>query len=425
MANLILTNICNMRCPFCFAVDNQINKENISQFSLQQVKELLPFLNNKRKEIRYCGGEPSLNKDIIKITKYLLENDYKIFIMTNGVWPSRFTKYISDLSIEKSLKFNYLFNILPSHYYSSNSLNKLKKVLSTVNPLKSTLGFTIYDKNFDYNYIIHLCQKYNILNARISIAAPSSINKNYFLEKDFFDITERLTECIDNFSKYNIRLFQDCNYIPPCFFTEKQQIKLKYELLGDWKFSCASSPIDIDNKGNAWRCYGMFSLLKVKIKNFHSEVELRSYFDRRMKIISQNLYPYKKCKSCNYWQRSCMGGCFTIRIAKILQENPTINLLPIDNDNILQCCPKLNLRTNVKGRMLYNDKYLIKNLNETSLRLLSEMDGKTTIHEIILKICNYYNNYGEAKKQIIKTVRELFEKDTLDIYYDYGIELTD
>jgi organic radical activating enzyme len=428
MANLIITNQCNLNCPFCFANENQHYHEEFSQFNLDTIKRIIPFLDKGRKVIRLCGGEPTLNKNIIQISNYLLDNGFNLFIMTNGLWPLKFRDYLKNIPVEKISKFSFLFNVLHENLYSAESYRMLHETLSIVNPSNSTLGITIYSRRFEYEYIIDLCKKYNISTIRISVAAPNLSSNNYNIENNFYEIADRLMEFIKVITKNDIKVVKDCGYIPPCFFSESQRLKLKYELSGHWNFSCASSALDIDEKGNAWRCYGLYSLLKTEIGNFGNEVALKKHFDRRMRIISTNLFPYQECVECSYWQKSCLGGCFVIRIKRALAQKKNIVFFPIDdNKEILNCAPKKSRNLVLKNRngkeILFHDKIVLKDMDQHRSYFLKEINGIKTLRSIICDMKTHFGSPEECEQKVIKMCQELFEMDLINIIYDYGIRL--
>jgi len=426
MANLILTNRCNLQCPFCFASENQETKE-LSQFNLSQIQDLLPYLDSRR-TIRLCGGEPTLNRDINSIVRLLLDKGYSIFFMTNGVWSKEFKSFFETLRNEDSSRIAFLFNVLAPGFYTQKIYDVLNETLAIINPINSTLGITIYEERFEYDYIIALANKYQIKKIRISIAAPNLSSGEYHLEKKFQLLGERLIDFINEAQKSNIDIVKDCNYLPPCFFTDEQKLKMKYELRENWDFTCKSSPIDVDNDGNAWRCYGLYSVLNTKISNFKNEVQLRKYFDRRMNIVSNNLYPYEDCKTCDYWQKSCQGGCYTIRMKKALSIDRTINFFPIDDDHdILKCAPIKSKRLVIKEAgdtcTLFHNTTIIEDLDYNTLAFLNEIDGVKTIAELIEMWRSNFDDFDEARTEVVKMCRNLFELDIIDINYDYNINL--
>lgn len=109
MANVDLTNRCDMRCPVCFANANAMGY--ITEPSIEQVKEMLKVLRDRKpvptKVVQFSGGEPTCHPNFIEIVKMAKDMGFgHIQIATNG-------KNISDHEfarkcVEAGLKTLYL-----------------------------------------------------------------------------------------------------------------------------------------------------------------------------------------------------------------------------------------------------------------------------------------------------------------------------
>lgn len=427
MANIIFTNECNIQCPFCFASENaaKTTKTN-DEFSITDVWDISSsFIENGK--FRFCGGEPTLNPNMIDSMRLLLKNDKSIFIMTNGLWPNKFINFIEGLNTKESSKTSFLFNILKPDFYTENQLNKLHKVLSLINPTKAALGFTIYNEHFEYQYLIDLAKKYNINRIRWSIAAPNMEGGEYKLLNRFPKIADKIYDFLVDVKKENIVTSQDCGYMPLCFFKEENLFHLNFKLKNvSMRSGCMSAPVDIDNKGNAWRCYGLYSVMKAKTGDFKDERELTDYFNRRTKLLD-NMYLFEDCKTCDYYMKSCGGGCYAIRVKRALEQNPKLKLFPIDdNQAVLNCKPKRELSVtirNVNGKkQLYWEKGNNPDIDENTVAFLREIDGKKTVKDLINLWCDNFSSSTKAQETIIQMCRNLFEMDLIEINYDYNIQ---
>jgi MoaA/NifB/PqqE/SkfB family radical SAM enzyme len=71
MSNIIFTNKCNIRCPFCFATENNLDVGTNSKedFSIADTWKISGFLNSK--VFRFCGGEPTQNPNMKEAMKLL------------------------------------------------------------------------------------------------------------------------------------------------------------------------------------------------------------------------------------------------------------------------------------------------------------------------------------------------------------------
>lgn len=420
MANIILTNLCNIKCPFCFASEN--NEQNIDVFDSLKSWKISSFIGNQ--SFRFCGGEPTLTPGITDIAEAILESGKLITIMTNGIWPDSFHNFIKRIPDKYQVRISYLFNLLHPSFYKNNAYNKILSNLEIVNPLMTTLGFTIYKYDFEYQYLIDLAKEYKIKRLRWSVAAPNISNNIDSLEQYFYKISERICEMYDLCNHMDIQIDSDCNYVQPCYFQNQQLIKLLIE--NKLTFGCSEhSPVDIGPDGIAWRCYGLYSILKRNIKDFVDEQQLEKYFTRRVQLLN-NLYAYKECKDCSYWQKGCDGGCFVYRIKKAFKQNPSIDLFPIDDDyHILKCRPYrskyLILKEEGDLSKLYFKNELIIDEDENTLAFLKEINGNNSINDLIELWKNNFSSYEVAEKTIKEKCRELFEKDYILINYDYGI----
>ena len=73
MPNIIITNYCNLKCPYCFASEmlNDPNKKNISE---SELKRILAWLEKSPPpSIGLIGGEPTLHPDFANILSIVNE----------------------------------------------------------------------------------------------------------------------------------------------------------------------------------------------------------------------------------------------------------------------------------------------------------------------------------------------------------------
>lgn len=421
MANIILTNSCNIRCPFCFASEN--NEQEAVVFDALKSWKISSFLTGK--QFRFCGGEPSLTPNITEIADAILAADRNIMMMTNGIWPDTFRRYIEFLPYKYQVRFSYLFNILHPSFYKHEEFDKIQANLAIVNPQMTTLGFTIYKKDFDYQYLFDLAEKFQIKRLRWSVAAPNISNHIDFLEPEFHEIADRIYDMHELATQKDISLGGDCNYIQPCYYKPEQRAEMLVK--NPMRFGCSGgSPVDIGPDGTAWRCYGLYSVLRKHIADFENERALEGYFTRRVRLLN-NMYAYKECQDCSFWHKGCDGGCFVYRIKKAWQENPSLNLFPIDDDqDILRCrpyrSPDLVIKESDETTKVFRKEKLVIDEDENTISFLKEIDGQKSVGELIDLWINNFSSPESATRTVIDKCRELFEKDYIQINYDYRIE---
>lgn len=75
---------CNMRCGFCY---NPEIVHGVGEFSFEDLESFFETRQNLLQGVVLCGGEPTINKQLIEITKQLKKLGYKIKLDTNGLKP--------------------------------------------------------------------------------------------------------------------------------------------------------------------------------------------------------------------------------------------------------------------------------------------------------------------------------------------------
>ncbi len=88
LANIDVTNRCNMRCPVCFA--NSESSGYLYEPSLEQLRSMMQMLRNEKPvacpAIQFAGGEPTMRNDIVDIVRIAFESGFnQIQMATNGI----------------------------------------------------------------------------------------------------------------------------------------------------------------------------------------------------------------------------------------------------------------------------------------------------------------------------------------------------
>lgn len=108
LANLDVTNRCNLNCPICFA--NANHTKMIYEPSLEEIKQMMVNLRNEDiacPAIQFTGGEPTIREDLPEIIKMAREFGFiHVQIATNGIKLQN-VEYIKKLK-EAGLSTIYL-----------------------------------------------------------------------------------------------------------------------------------------------------------------------------------------------------------------------------------------------------------------------------------------------------------------------------
>ena len=88
LANIMLTNRCNLACFYCFAYAKKNNY--IYEPTLEQIRDMLRLLKAEKpvpaNAIQFTGGEPTLREDLIEILKMAKDEGFRhVQLNTNGI----------------------------------------------------------------------------------------------------------------------------------------------------------------------------------------------------------------------------------------------------------------------------------------------------------------------------------------------------
>ncbi|MCL2032015.1 MAG: radical SAM protein [Methanomassiliicoccaceae archaeon] len=110
LANVDLTNRCNMNCPICFANANQ--QGYVYEPDYETLTRMLDALRSeepiKCTAVQFSGGEPTIHPDFVKIVKAAKDRDFaQVQAATNGIEFARKYDLLKDSS-EAGLNTIYL-----------------------------------------------------------------------------------------------------------------------------------------------------------------------------------------------------------------------------------------------------------------------------------------------------------------------------
>lgn len=324
MANIMITERCNLQCEYCFANEfvNGIEKKDIT---IPQLQRILKFIigDGTEKRIGLIGGEPLCHPKFHDIINTICENENveNVLIYTNGILLK---EYITELENEK---VNLLVNCNDLSYNYNlqkqwdDSLDVAFKKLGK----KVGLGVNFYKPDFEYRYILDLVEKYNCDHLRVSISVPNNTKYSYRPLEYFKTVKPHIFRFFSELEKRNVVPYFDCNVFPACLVSVDEM-----KMFSQWKidnpFSIVKNHgtgckpvIDIMPDLTAVRCFGLSEYTKTKITDFASISDLRNYYMKTIDAFAINCNHTAECDQCyKYKTVKCSGGCLIYKIDKIL-----------------------------------------------------------------------------------------------------------
>lgn len=323
MSNIVITEKCNLACPYCFA--NEFVNKNAVEISMENFVTALEFLlssPHSRGFVGIIGGEPTLHSKYDQILTILNDRDdvQEVTLYTNGIRLDRHFDLISD-------KFGFLINLnSPTIIGKKNFLRimeNIKLVVSNYPARVITLGINLYQPNQDYTYFLEVIEKFKLPSARISITVPFIKVAGYDAIKRLDSFKELAYKLYVDLMYREIRVVFDCNKIPMCLWSdiEKQKITLfqanevRKQLGINLTSSKCNPVIDILPDLTAIRCFGLSEISKVPISDFDNIDDLKNYYLNKFDKPFSKKTTYTDCTICKYYQAgTCYSGCLTNKL---------------------------------------------------------------------------------------------------------------
>jgi MoaA/NifB/PqqE/SkfB family radical SAM enzyme len=157
-----ITNKCNARCPGCIRTVNgdshPLLKQNITEWSLEDFINIFPSKLVNGNEFMFGGtvDDPLMNKNIVPIVEYILENDGILEIQTNtGANTKETFKRLGELSYNSQKRFKVTFSVdgleKTNHLYRVNV--NWNKVLENMTAYIKEKGYCEWEYLvFEHNY---------------------------------------------------------------------------------------------------------------------------------------------------------------------------------------------------------------------------------------------------------------------------------
>lgn len=315
----MVTKLCNLSCPYCFA-DEFVNRK-INEISIDNFQKALNFVISSKSfngKLGIIGGEPTLHTNFYDLLAIVNRVDQikEIVIFTNGI------KIDETINLISGPKFSFLINlnspeIIGNKIYSLITKN-IDDLVTKYNKKRSiTIGLNLYKVDMDYSFFIDILQKYKFRNARLSIAVPNSTGgKDCFEKLSLFK--NQLYHLYINLRYLGVNAIFDCNKMPVCLWTDKEIMKISLiqannenKRLGFNLVSNKCNPVvDILPDLTVVRCFGLSQSSKVKIGDFTSLDDLYGYYRANFDERLIKVPTIDACINCEMFNdSSCYGGC--------------------------------------------------------------------------------------------------------------------
>lgn len=336
MANIMMTDVCNLHCPYCFA--NEFVNKDKNEITEEAFDKAVDFIVNdgSHSSVGLIGGEPTVHSKFDYFMRKLIgdERVKGIVVYTNGILIDRYWDVLCHP------KTHLLINCNSPKDTGEAQFKKICENLGILIEKKLcadrvTLGINMYSESFEYKYLLDLLVKYNFHHVRVSITVPNmDEERNVDPHSYFLKMKPRMFEFFHELFQHEIVPNFDCNKIPSCLVEESELGEFSCYLDNDFVCKNISKSnvittdvhcapvIDIRQDLTAVRCFGLSECTKQDISNFAGIKELENYYLRTIDAFAYNTSYCNNCVECHMRKvMKCSGGCLAYKINQIRKLN--------------------------------------------------------------------------------------------------------
>lgn len=131
---LRVTKACNLRCLHCYSISGEKLKHELSFEEIKNIIDQSKALGALR--IFFTGGEPFMRADILKILKYADDNNFAIYISTNGtLLNKKIARSLNSLRHLRTLQIS-IDGLEKTHDIIRNKKGTFNKAISSAKLIK-------------------------------------------------------------------------------------------------------------------------------------------------------------------------------------------------------------------------------------------------------------------------------------------------
>ena len=118
MANIMLTDVCNLHCPYCFA--NEFVNKSDTEISEEAFFKAVDFIlgDGTHHSVGLIGGEPTTHSRFAQLLMGLIQDKRAdaIILYTNGVLLDQFMELVTHKKVHMLINCNAPEDIGQAHY---------------------------------------------------------------------------------------------------------------------------------------------------------------------------------------------------------------------------------------------------------------------------------------------------------------------
>jgi len=314
LANLVISNVCNLDCDYCFARDfleGNANATGRSFISEDAFRSRLDFLERSDiQEVRLIGGEPGLHPLFAGLLHEAEKRFQNIVVFSNGILNDEALAALEALPPER---LTVMVN-LAAQVGTGGEENLRDRVLKGLGR-RLLLGYTISQIDFNCDALIPLILENNCHKSiRLGLAQPTLAGRNKFLHPSQYPlVSDRIVAFSRLAAGQGIRVEFDCSFVH-CMFSHRDFEEL-HELGAYAEYRC-NPVLDIDLQDQISYCFPLAGRFTASFESQTTASDFRQWFaecTRPFRLAGI----YKECSSCPHkLSEACTGGCLAATIMR-------------------------------------------------------------------------------------------------------------
>ena len=326
MANILLTDRCVRRCPYCFAGQKMYAAPAETLLEWEDLVYAIDFLiKGGETSVSLLGGEPTRHPDFLDMALYCVARGLRVWVFTSGVCPEELTDRLSRLDIDLD-RLGFVVNYNDPRKTPASEKAAVERFFEATRG-RTCLGINVYHGGFDYAYPVNAINSFGLARSiRVGIAHPLPGGGNLSVPPEMIrEVAGEFIEALPYLAANGVTVSMDCGF-PLCAFSDADLGLLYRHTLGRMNFSCEPG-LDIGPDLTVWSCFPTEKYTSRSLYDFDSLQQIREEFDAFWRAVRvEHGGMYLECDSCrDRLSGLCDGGCLSHSLSKFLCE-PKIRL---------------------------------------------------------------------------------------------------
>lgn len=334
MSNIMVNELCNLQCPYCFA-NKYVNGDNSTDISYANFKKAVDWINEKElrngrpwpenreaPRIGIIGGEPTLHENLEDLLMYAIRErlpGQDILIFTNALKIEEYIDFLAEHDISLLINLNSPKDIGENNY--KRTIENIRKM--RLKGIHISIGINFYKADLDTKFVLDVVKEFAFKELRVGLTSPNTKEKVENGSFAYFEeITDSVINLIEDAAELGCAVHFDCQKIPACFM--KRHENRMFEIM-------KSVPIDVMDCANCTpvidilpdlqiaRCFGVSGRdITVPMEAFVREEDVISHFATKIDNVAMLTVKEEKCENC--YERNtgkCQSGCIAFKMDNV------------------------------------------------------------------------------------------------------------